>query len=75
MIKFGFRIRTKSGLPVENLMIQARDQAEAEQKLRRMYHQCEVIECQVIDAAAGEASPDVEGFISLIGRQEGPKTK
>lgn len=62
-------------MPVENLLIQARDQAEAEQKLRRMYHQCEVIECHVIDAAAGEPSPDVEGFISLIGKQEEPKAE
>ena len=49
MIKFGFRIRTKSGLQVDNLAIQARDQAEAEHKLRQMYHRCEVVECQVID--------------------------
>lgn len=73
--KYGFRIRTKAGLAVENLVIQARDQAEAERKLRQMYHQCQVVECQVLDTAAGESAPDVEGFISLIGRQEEPKGK
>lgn len=75
MIKFGFRIRTKNGLQVDNLAIQARDQAEAEHKLRQMYHRCEVVECQVIDSGAGESAPDVDSFISLVTRQAGPAKK
>lgn len=45
MTKFGFRIRTRVGVMVDNLVIQARDEAEAQRKLRQMYHGCEVIEC------------------------------
>ena len=36
LTKFSFRIRTRSGTPVENLMIQALDQAQAELRLQQM---------------------------------------
>ena len=32
MIKFGFKIKTRGGMVVDNLQIGARDQAEAERK-------------------------------------------
>ncbi len=43
--KFAFRIRTRLGVVVENLMIHARDESEAQKRLRQMYHGCEVLEC------------------------------
>ena len=39
MNKYGFRIRTRAGSLVENLQVQARDRAEAEQKINQIYHQ------------------------------------
>ncbi|HEX4986732.1 MAG TPA: hypothetical protein VFV71_11780 [Burkholderiales bacterium] len=69
MFKFGFRIRTRSGLPVDNLVVQARDQAEAERKIEQMYLHCEIIECRQIASAQREESSDLEGIISLIARQ------
>lgn len=45
LTKFGFRIRTRVGLVINNLMIQGRDPAEAQRKLRQMYRDCEIIEC------------------------------
>lgn len=73
MTKFGFRIRTRGGSIVENLVIQGRDRDEAERKLRQVYHHCVVLEArQIADAAPAEAS-DFEGVISLIadeGRRE-----
>ena len=69
LIKFGFRIRTRSGLPVENLVVHARDQAEAERKITQMYLHCEIIECKQIAALIREESSDLEGIISLISRQ------
>jgi hypothetical protein len=69
MLKFGFRIRTRSGLPVDNLVIQARDQADAERKILQMYLHCEIIECRPIVAAAREESAGLEDIISLISRQ------
>lgn len=69
MIKFGFRIRTRSGLPVDNLVVQARDQTEAERRITQMYLHCEIIECKQIAAPSRDEGSDLEGIISLISRQ------
>ncbi len=71
MQKFGFRIQTRAGMTVDNLVIQGADQSQAEAKLRQMYHHCTVLECKPLeDTLRGDAT-DVEGAISLIvGRQD-----
>ena len=69
MIKFGLKIRTRSGLPVDNLVVHARDQAEAERKITQMYMHCEIIECQQILTATRDDATDLDGIISLISRQ------
>jgi hypothetical protein len=70
MIKFGFRIRTRSGLPVDNLVVYARDRAEAERKITQMYLHCEIVECKEIASPVREDGSDLEGIISLISRQQ-----
>ena len=47
IVKYGFRIRTRSGLIVDNLLIYGRDEIDAERKLRQMYQQCKILECTV----------------------------
>jgi len=47
IIKFGFRIRTRSGLIVDKLLIHGRDEVDAERKLRQMYQHCKILECTV----------------------------
>ena len=47
IIKYGFRIRTRSGLIVENLLIHGRDEVDAERKLRQMYQHCRILQCTV----------------------------
>jgi hypothetical protein len=47
IIKYGFRIRTRSGLIVDNLLIHGRDEIDAERKLRQMYQHCRILECTV----------------------------
>jgi hypothetical protein len=69
MLKFGFKIRTRSGLPVENLLVHARDQGEAQRKITQMYQHCEIIECKEIVSTGREEGADLEGIISLISRQ------
>ena len=44
-VKYAFRIRTRLGAVVDNLMIQARDEVEAQRKLKQMYNGCHVLEC------------------------------
>lgn len=46
--KFGFRIRTRQGLLVEHLSLYAKDAVDAENKLRQMYRQCEILDRQVL---------------------------
>ena len=69
MFKYGFKIRTRSGTPVENLVLQARDQAEAERKLNQIYPNCEITECRVIHTTIGDDGANLESIISLIVRQ------
>ncbi|MEO8157444.1 MAG: hypothetical protein ABI648_06580 [Betaproteobacteria bacterium] len=69
LTKFGFKIRTRSGLPVDNLVVHARDQAEAERKITQMYLHCEIIECRQIALPVRDEGIDLEGIISLISRQ------
>lgn len=76
MMKFGFRIRTRNGLVVENLQVQGTDRADAERKISQIYHHCEVLDCKDVGEAAKEpGSLDVEDVISLIGRDPGPTKK
>ena len=69
MMKFGLKIRTRSGLPVDNLVVHARDQAEAERKITQMYMHCEILECRQIQTAMRDDATDLDGIISLISRQ------
>ncbi len=47
IIKYGFRIRTRGGLIVDNLLIHGKDEIDAERKLRQMYQHCRILECIV----------------------------
>ncbi len=73
MNKFGFRIKTRGGMVVENLMVQARDQAEAENRIRQIYRHCEILECNTLAPDTRGEGMDLEGMISLISRQEEPR--
>lgn len=70
MIKYGFRIRTRTGMIVENLNVHARDRTEAEQKLNQVYHRCEIVECHELDPQLKGDGLDLESMISLINKQE-----
>lgn len=69
MYKYALRIRTRSGTPVENLVVQARDRAEAERKINQIYPHCEITECRVVHTAIGDDGASLESIISLISRQ------
>ena len=47
IIKYGFRIRTRSGLIVDKLLIHGRDELDAVRKLRQMYQDCSILQCTV----------------------------
>ncbi|OIQ92917.1 hypothetical protein GALL_251320 [mine drainage metagenome] len=66
--KYSFRIRTRDGLTVNNLMIHGRDEGEAQRKLRQIYRDCEITEC--ICHHGGDRTPpaNFEDVLSLITR-------
>jgi hypothetical protein len=69
--KFSFRIQTRGGLTVENLLIQAADQVEAERRLRQMYMHCKILESRTLaDNLPRSEMSDLEGVISLIAEQD-----
>jgi hypothetical protein len=68
MFRFGFQIRTKSGQRIDNISIVAATQADAERRLRQMYHHCEVIDCREQAVPRRIDTLDVEGVIGLISR-------
>lgn len=74
MIKFGFCIKTRGGMTVENLSVQAKTREDAEARIRQIYQNCEILECQE-SAAAGElrGGADFENVITLISRQDDSK--
>jgi hypothetical protein len=74
MMKFGFKIRTRSGLVVDNLLIPGTDQADAERKLTQIYRHCEILESKTIQQQTSrDDSMDMDGIISLISRQDKEK--
>ena len=73
MYKYGFKIRTRGGSVVENLQVQARDRAEAEQKIRQIYHHCEILECHEVTPTLRKEGLDLEDVVALINKQEEKK--
>ncbi|MCA3000818.1 MAG: hypothetical protein ING66_09985 [Rhodocyclaceae bacterium] len=70
MQKFGFKIQTRAGTTVDNLVVHATDRASAVEKLRKMYHHCTIVETRVVDELARGEGTDLESAISLIVGQE-----
>ncbi len=70
MIRFGFNIKTRTGQRVENISIMAGSQRDAERRLRQMYHQCEILECNTQTVPRRVDTLDVEGVIGLISSSE-----
>ena len=68
LAKYGFRIRTRAGLLVDNLSIPGRDAAEAERKLRQIYRDCEILSRTCPQPSAKTVPASYEDVIALITR-------
>jgi hypothetical protein len=66
MIRYGFQISTKTGQRIDNISIIAATQADAERRLRQMYHHCEILEWREQAVPRRIDTLDVEGVIGLI---------
>lgn len=69
MLKFDFSVLTRDGQKIESILISAKDQVDAERKLRQMYHHCQVTRCEVKQEGIkyGQAT-SVEDILSLISK-------
>ena len=68
MIRYGFNIKTKHGQRVENILIMAATQDDAERRLRQMYHHCVIVECMEQRVPRRLEPLDVDSVIGLISR-------
>jgi len=66
VIRYGFNIRTRHGQRVENILIMAATQSDAERRLRQMYHQCVIVDCQAQSVQRRFEPLDVDSVIGLI---------
>lgn len=66
MIRYGFNIKTRMGQRVENIMIMAATQNDAERRLRQMYHHCEIVDCCEQAVPRRVDTLDLESLIGLI---------
>ena len=65
--KYGFRIRTRSGAVVDNLLIFGQDEPDAERKLRQIYVGCEIIETKRLAPQSQRNNPvSYEDVVDLI---------
>lgn len=67
--KYIFRIRTRNGVVVDSLAIFGGDEASARQKLRQIYMECEILDCQLQQAspAGRHGHLNYEDVVDLLG--------
>lgn len=70
MLKFDFSLLTRDGQKVESIVIAAKDQVEAERKLRQMYRYCEVLTCNAVQQGRIETPSKVLGSIPVFAEKQ-----
>ena len=66
--KYAFRIRTRVGMVVDNLMIPGRDEGEAKRKLNQIYQGCVILDCVCHRGSVRTPVGNFEDVVSLITR-------
>jgi len=66
LAKYGFRIRTRGGAVVDNLVIHGRDEEEAERKLRQIYIACEILEARRLGLPPTRVTASYTDVVDLI---------
>lgn len=66
--KYSFRVRTRNGAVVENILIAGQDQKDAERKLLQMYKGCEILDsrCHSAMPTARPGPTNYEDVMNLI---------
>lgn len=67
--KYAFRIRTRVGMVVDNLMIPGETEEEAGRKLRQIYRDCQILNCVCHQGTVRTpVASNFEDVVSLIAR-------
>ena len=68
--RYGFRIRTRNGAVVDNLLIHGQNEDDARRKLCQMYRDCEVLTSwsDTRSRSPGNVSNSFEELVDLINR-------
>jgi hypothetical protein len=67
MVKYEFAVKTRDGQKVSRLMIMGADQPDAERKLRQMYRDCAILQCNVHHGGQKQHQPvAIEGLLALV---------
>lgn len=66
--KYAFRIRTRVGMVVDNLMIPGESEEEAGRKLRQIYRDCQILSCVCHHGSVRPPVANFEDVVSLIAR-------
>lgn len=69
MLKFDFTVQTRGGSQIVCVAIAGKDQEDAERKLRQMYRDCLVLNCEIrhIEKKPSQAT-SLEDILSLISK-------
>lgn len=67
-MKYAFKIKTRLGVVVDNLMIHGRDEPDAERKLRQVYHECQILQCVCMPNGVRPPVSSFEDVANLIVR-------
>ena len=70
MEKYDFSILTRDGQRVDSVVIAARDQVDAERRLRQMYRYCEITSCNSkhLEDGRSRSALSLEDIITLISK-------
>ena len=69
MLKYDFSVQTRGGSKIVSVVIAAKDQVEAERRLRQMYRDCQVLSCGIrnTDEKQWQAT-SLEDILSIISK-------
>lgn len=67
ILKFSFRLRTRNGCLVEQVLIAGKDQKDAERKLFQIYRDCEILDARCHSPSPASSGPtNYEDVMNLI---------
>ena len=69
MLKYDFSVQTRGGSKIVSVVIAAKDQTEAERRLRQMYRDCQILSCETRPTEEKQwQATSLEDILSMISK-------